>query len=858
MKHRLPGTLAAFLWLTVTASAVTPVAPQITWCPWCPDATATRYDNATKWWDYKIDGSTTAYNTTVCQNLPIQTFSVESFSSSNGTDEQAIRSCLAAAIAASSNSTITKVNFSANKTYHLTSAFSSTVKASLLVENARQLWLQGNGATLLMDNLSVKPLSVKNSTRVYIDNFKIYNKLEPHMAGTVGNINTAGACFDLALAPGYTTDVVPLINDYIAAHTTTTTDPITGAVTTTVQKDVFGYLLDPVIAGRPKAGIVNFVWTKNVAIIGPNQVRITLFNSSDLASFVVGDRFVQLGRSAVPGGIGVSDTDEVTLHKLSFDSLGAGPFIATHGERTAALKCTVAIKSGRWSSAGADFFLSSLPRRGPWVEGCSVEGVSDDCVSIYTGNTAFSSFSGNVVTLKSKANAAYFKVNDLCRWIDPETQTRVDWAYVNGVNPDTGEITLSNPVPTDAISSGLLFQDVNFSTEFVVVGNKFKNSRAFGVRATSSDGIVTGNEFTGLCEVPVMLTFYEKSGGYMERISITDNVMDSCKYSTKEYLECASGGVALYPYGDQGAILAMHFPVFRSVSIKNNIFKNTRPPVINLSEIETAEVTGNTFVNVRNSCFNDKGCVGTGRVFVQTLGLKNFTFGNQTATNSDSLPMRTWPELPWRNDTIRVALPPGYENIDYTAKTITLTGSGSGIGRTSVENGVTTAFDCFQFFNFAQSGNLTFSAQVDSVENTNNAYTSQAGLMMRRDLYDDAPFAMICVSPNKSVTFMTRSGYGLIHAASSVGNISFPVKLKLVRSGTTISGYYYNTTNSTWIQVGNTTDIPEIPTTLNGASYWLRTGYAVSSNVPNIPCQAVFSNPSPTGTAFPSPSPSPQ
>ncbi len=129
----------------------------------------------------------------------------------------------------------------------------------------------------------------------------------------------------------------------------------------------------------------------------------------------------------------------------------------------------------------------------------------------------------------------------------------------------------------------------------------------------------------------------------------------------------------------------------------------------------------------------------------------------------------------------------------YANGVFTVKGSGADIWGTA---------DAFQAVSQPLIGDATVVARVTSVQNTNTF--AKAGLMLRDSLAASAAHVVLDVRPNGAIEFMTRSGNGGSTAWLSGASQAAPVWLKLVRSGSTVTGYV-STTGTTWMQVGSTT-----------------------------------------------------
>ncbi len=128
----------------------------------------------------------------------------------------------------------------------------------------------------------------------------------------------------------------------------------------------------------------------------------------------------------------------------------------------------------------------------------------------------------------------------------------------------------------------------------------------------------------------------------------------------------------------------------------------------------------------------------------------------------------------------------------------TLAGSGNDIWGTA---------DAFRFVYETNSGNCTLIARVASLAEPTNVTIdawSKAGVMIRASLAANAANAFIPVTPGNGVTWQDRSsaGGGSVNAATA--GLSAPYWVKLVRSGSTFTGYC-SPDGTNWTQQGTAT-----------------------------------------------------
>jgi regulation of enolase protein 1 (concanavalin A-like superfamily) len=126
----------------------------------------------------------------------------------------------------------------------------------------------------------------------------------------------------------------------------------------------------------------------------------------------------------------------------------------------------------------------------------------------------------------------------------------------------------------------------------------------------------------------------------------------------------------------------------------------------------------------------------------------------------------------------------------YSNGTFTVNGAGTSISGTA---------DQFNYVYQAAGPNSTITARVVSITNTNSG--AQAGVMIRETLDPGSTMADINVTPSNGVTWVYRSTTG---GGSRVPGIVAPYWVRVVRSGSTFTGYY-SPDGATWTQQGTVT-----------------------------------------------------
>ena len=110
--------------------------------------------------------------------------------------------------------------------------------------------------------------------------------------------------------------------------------------------------------------------------------------------------------------------------------------------------------------------------------------------------------------------------------------------------------------------------------------------------------------------------------------------------------------------------------------------------------------------------------------------------------------------------------------------------------------------DVFRYVYGSASGNCTITARVPSLQNVNP--WSKAGVMIRASLATNVANAFIGVTPGNGVTWQYRSSAGGATTYNTTTGLSAPYWVRLVRSGSTFTGYV-SLDGVTWTQQGTAT-----------------------------------------------------
>ena len=108
--------------------------------------------------------------------------------------------------------------------------------------------------------------------------------------------------------------------------------------------------------------------------------------------------------------------------------------------------------------------------------------------------------------------------------------------------------------------------------------------------------------------------------------------------------------------------------------------------------------------------------------------------------------------------------------------------------------------DAFGFLSQDFSGDVELSAKIDSIENTNP--WAKAGVMIRESLAANSKHAMTVITPAQGVSFQRRTATGSNSGHNTIGGVSAPEYVRLIRSGSKFTSYF-SSGNNVWFPINS-------------------------------------------------------
>ncbi len=419
------------------------------------------------------------------------------------------------------------VNFASGTTYTL----SPSASYLIALGNKSDLIINGNGANLVFTNPMVGLASFSNCQRLIMRDLTVDFNPVPFSVGTIVSSQSNGE---------FVVDVDSGMPAFNAAHM--------------VANWTWGVLLDPAVPGKLKDGaplVVDTSKTYGAQLVSgyTNRFRLKLADPSNSIHFTANTKYIQFARD--PGGKSLvtfsgGNSVDVTCLNITNYAISGGHYICTDGSDYKILNCKALIKSGRWFGGNADGVHVRYNGVGPWVEGCEFNGIGDDSVALYSkgvfiqqklsnsslrlGTDYFTLTVGSRFTIfnprEGTAVAENRKVLSVTAVGSPVTAW--DVTFEPSV---TAAIQTSDP---DPLKNDQVFDSTRVSSQFALRNNTFKNVRRFGSIIRASYGVIEGNTYENISDIPIVFRNepdHWRNGLNSSDIRVQNNVIRNSGFS---------------------------------------------------------------------------------------------------------------------------------------------------------------------------------------------------------------------------------------------------------------------------------------------------------------------------------------
>jgi parallel beta helix pectate lyase-like protein len=470
-----------------------------------------------------------------------------------------------------------------------TDEYAKFTNNALALLKAEQVILNGNGSEIIIRTPPTGFLTMAACKDVIVRDFVVDWDPPPFAQGFVRAVDREAGTFDFEVEPGFVSMDHPLWK----RPNRKGYDSIR-----------WGMLKDPNIPGRMKADVPNVYFCDEWEKVGERTFRMQLRNRGQAASFDVGDRYVHVDRNG--GGLVLCpNCERVTFQRITNYASPGLDYGGGGTKELAVLDCMVLIKPGRWHTSNADGLHFPVSRPGPWIEGCTFEGMADDGANFYSKGAFCTEIVSDTEFVLTPH--ALMEVGARVFVFDPKPGVKLGAARVVSVEREGILQRVTFDVPIHGVRIGKEMQKTDpqfFAIDscggFVFRNNTFRNIRRFGILIDSRDGLIENNRFEATSSNGVVIHNDPDwpEGFATGNVIIRGNTFDTCNVE-RIYRSDTSASISI-----KTNKLGWQPAPYRGVSdilIEDNSFVNWRNQAISVGCAENAIIRDNRFLADANA-----------------------------------------------------------------------------------------------------------------------------------------------------------------------------------------------------------------------------------------------------------------
>lgn len=394
----------------------------------------------------------------------------------------------------------------------------STREDSIMeLQKLRNVIIEGGGAEIIIQRPSVGFVQIRESENIIVRNFTIDYETPPFTQGEVVDVNVQERWIEVKTDPGYPGLDHPM---FMAFGT-------------------WGMLKDPEIPGKLKNGAPNVIFTTGFAKTADGVYRIQL-RDRPRAFLETGDRWAQIIRAS--GGCRFSTSDQITFDNLTFHTAPGSLFVGARTSRLNVLNCRGLLKGDRLVVSTGDGVHCQAARIGPWVEGNEFQGLSDDCINIYSIPNHIRAIINERQFRLSHADRIL--AGDRLAFFHPQsgavlletTAVTIDGDLVTVADPVSG-LNIAPPGTRFDGREWKIYDHVyNLDATgdyFVYRNNHFRDGRRLGGFFKASYGLIENNRFERLSDDAIRIQNEPNwpEGFWARHLVIRNNVIIDCGFN---------------------------------------------------------------------------------------------------------------------------------------------------------------------------------------------------------------------------------------------------------------------------------------------------------------------------------------
>ncbi len=460
-----------------------------------------------------------------------------------------------------------------------TDEYAKVINDALAMARAEQVILAGNGSEIIIRTPPTGFLALYACKDVIVRDFVVDWDPPPFAQGFVRAVDRKAGTFDFEVQPGYLSMDHPLWQ----RPNRKGYDSIR-----------WGMLKDPNVPGRMKRDVPNVYFCDEWEKVGERTFRMKLRRRGQAVHFEIGDRYVHVDRNG-GGLILCPNCERVTFERITNYTSPGLDYGGGGTKEIAVLDCQVVVKPGRWHTSNADGLHFPIARPGPWIEGCTFEGMADDGANFYSKGA----FCTEIISETEFVLSAHalMEVGACVLVFDPKPGQKLGVANVVAVQRERGtqRVTLDAPIPgvrTGSQKTDPQFFNVDCAGGFVFRNNTFRNVRRFGILIDSRDGLIEGNRFEATSSNGVVVHNDPDwpEGFATGNVIIRGNTFESCNVE-RIYRSDTSASISIKTnrLGWQPA----PYRGIADILIEDNTFVNWRNQAISVGCTENAIIRNN-------------------------------------------------------------------------------------------------------------------------------------------------------------------------------------------------------------------------------------------------------------------------
>ena len=463
-----------------------------------------------------------------------------------------------------------------------TDDYAKILNDALVLARAERVILNGNGSEIIIRTPPTGFLALYSCKDVIVRDFVVDWDPPPFAQGFIRGVDSEAGTFDFEVEPGYVSMDHPLWR----RPNRKGYDSIR-----------WGMLKDPNIPGRMKRDVPNVYFCDEWEKLGERTFRMKLRRPGQIEYFEIGDRYIHLDRNG-GGLIHCPNCQRVTFQRITNYASPGLDYGGGGTKEIAVLDCKVLIKPGRWHTSNADGLHFPVARPGPWIEGCTLEGMADDGANFYSKGA----FCKEIVSDTEFVLTVHapFEAGARVLVFDPKPGLKLGAAKVVSAQRDglLQRVTLDNPIP--GVRTGLKktdpqFFNVDCAGGFVFRNNIFRNIRRFGILIDSRDGLIENNRFEATSSSGVVIHNDPDwpEGFATGNIIIRGNTFDTCNV---ERIYRADNSASISIKTNRLGWQPAPYRGIADILVEDNKFVNWRNQAVSIGCTENAIVRNNRFV----------------------------------------------------------------------------------------------------------------------------------------------------------------------------------------------------------------------------------------------------------------------